>query len=678
MEREESITQFGEYLKRRSPGRRTATDYVSDVRQFGLVCQKEWREVTMHDIDAFVDQQRQAGRSAATIKRRVAALKTFFDFLAEESGEVSWANPVRFKRHAGKQPRRLPRDLSDEMIERIWAQIDCARDQAWFVLMWRGGLRVGEVATLQVGDILCAAQNEQAARIRVCGKGQKERIVLLTADAYAVLAKWLESRPATNETSVFLNERGQRLQANGIAWLLGQYGLKAGVHLSPHQLRHTFARQVTEAGMPITSLSKLLGHEQISTTQIYTAGADPHLREAYQQAMAQLVSNPTPPAASPSTPDGITPAPSDDEPPYIPMVPTPDMPDEASWAPELPQPLRQATLDYIRPLSATWNPHRRREQTLIRWGEVRRFWEWLCARRTVSQPHEVTLADLRAFQTERLAQGTSAHTVNCILAHILNILRKQNEQGLPVDPSVFRLRAMPRPDSLPRHLTETEAQSLDACLLQRLDTPDPLTCLENACFAVLAYTGLRASECTDLVMQDVDLISQRLLVRQGKGLADRVVYLSELASRALTLYLSSSDIIHASTAALFQRPDHAPINYLWLLQHIAAFALSAGVTAVTPHRLRHTLATRLLNRGMDVTRIQKLLGHKHLTTTMIYARVMDTTVEADFRNAMRSIELQAMPLSDASLPASDWPVSHPQLPPVTFISKGDITLDNSI
>ena len=96
----------------------------------------------MHDIDAFVDQQRQAGRSAATVKRRVAALKTFFEFLAEESGDLHWANPVRYKRHAGKQPRRLPRDLGDEMVKQIWAVIDSARDQAWFVLMWRGGVRV--------------------------------------------------------------------------------------------------------------------------------------------------------------------------------------------------------------------------------------------------------------------------------------------------------------------------------------------------------------------------------------------------------------------------------------------------------------------------------------------------------------------------------------------------------
>ena len=85
MERDESPGKFEEYLKRRFPDRRTCIDYVSDLRQFMVSCNKAWREVSMHDIDAFVDQQRQSGLKASTVKRRAAALKTFFDFLAERA-----------------------------------------------------------------------------------------------------------------------------------------------------------------------------------------------------------------------------------------------------------------------------------------------------------------------------------------------------------------------------------------------------------------------------------------------------------------------------------------------------------------------------------------------------------------------------------------------------------------
>ena len=244
MDHNEGIAQFTQYLKRRFPGRRTAIDYVSDVRQFVAVCSKPWRSVTLHDIDAFVDQQREEGLSPATIQRRVAALKTFFDFLAEESGDLSWPNPVRFRRHAGKQPKHLPRDLNDEQVRQLEGVITEVRDRAWFMLMLRAGLRVSEVVTLTLADLLTSASGEHPAQVRVCGKGQKERMVLLTVEAYDHLREWLEVRPAVEQPQIFLNERGHPLTANGLEWLLRGYGQQIDLHLTPHQLRHTFGRSL--------------------------------------------------------------------------------------------------------------------------------------------------------------------------------------------------------------------------------------------------------------------------------------------------------------------------------------------------------------------------------------------------------------------------------------------------
>jgi len=242
MDELDNVQRFEQYLRRRFPDRRTATDYACDVRLFIGNCPKPWREVTLHDIDQFVDQQRETGLSPATIKRRVAALKTYFDYLAEDRGELERLNPVRFRRHAGKQPRRLPRDLSDETVAQVWDTIGSSRDRAWFALMLRAGLRVGEVVRLRLSDVLASPQTDQPARLRVCGKGQKERVVLLTADAYAVLQTWLQARPASERPEVFLNERGGSLSANGIEWLLRHYGEQADVSVTPHQLRHTYGR----------------------------------------------------------------------------------------------------------------------------------------------------------------------------------------------------------------------------------------------------------------------------------------------------------------------------------------------------------------------------------------------------------------------------------------------------
>ena len=158
MDRNESLTKFEAHLRRRFPERRTPVDYVSDVRQFMAICQKEWRDVTMQDIDAFVDQQRAKGLKGSTVNRRVAALKTFFDFLAEECDDLSWPNPVRFKRHAGKRPRSLPRDLRDEDLESVWSVIASKRDRAWFTLMVRSGACTTKSPSKTYRSAICSSK----------------------------------------------------------------------------------------------------------------------------------------------------------------------------------------------------------------------------------------------------------------------------------------------------------------------------------------------------------------------------------------------------------------------------------------------------------------------------------------------------------------------------------------
>jgi site-specific recombinase XerD len=665
MERETSIARFSEYLNRRSPGRRTGVAYVNDVQQFAAGCAKPWREVTVQDVDAFVDQQRAAGRSAATVKRRVAGLRVFFELLIDEAGDPSWRNPVRFKRHAGQPTKRLPRDLPDAAVDQVWGVLTSARDRAWFVLMLRGGLRVGEVVALTVADVPAPPAVGQPARLRVLGKGRKERIVLLSADAYAVLLAWVQQRPPSAGAALFLNERGEALSANGIQWLLRGYGQQIGRHLTPHQLRHTYARQLREHGMPLPTLSQLMGHAQLSTTLIYTAGVDPALCQDYPRAVAALEqAAPIPPAPpAPAAPPASPPL-AAREPPEA--LPTPQLPE--TW----PAGLREPCLAYLRHVILTWNPRHAAGLLARRESELRRFGEWLLARHPVTTLADLTLADLRAYQTAELARGLSPLSVNRALDPLLTLLRQHAEQGQPVAPDLERLERLARPAALPRALAECQAQALDQALRQPLDAApvDPLARLELACVAVLLHTGLRASECLDLRRGDVDLPGLRLTVRRGKGQVDRVVYFSPRTAGALAAYgLDAS----TPTALLFRLPDGRPLPYAWLNQHVRAFAAAAGVPDVTPHRLRHTFATRLLNHGLEITRIQKLLGHTSLATTQLYARVYDATVETDYRQVMSQVEAQAMPWSTTPVSAPDWPMPQPIPAPLPAPSKGEVT-----
>jgi len=648
MDEETALVEFEKYLKRRFPGRRTPVDYLSDLRQFRNVCQKAWREIDMHDIDQFVDQQRIDGLKPATIRRRVAALKTFFDFMAEESNDLSWPNPVRFKRHAGRPEKRVPRDLHDDDIEQVWQKISSTRDRAWFALMVRAGLRVGEVVDLKLKDILNKPEGEKPAHIRAFGKGRKERTVLLSADAYAVLSEWLSERGKSPLEYIFLNERRQQLSANGIEWLLKGYGREAGFHLTPHQLRHTYARQLTEAGMPITSLGKLMGHSQISTTQIYTAGADPKLAQAYQEAMSRVEQVKVLLKQS----DDLRTSEFFKAGPIAERSEGPE-PDWEAWCTHFPKAVREASLEYTKRRWAAWPADKRRLRAMSLLVELKHLWNWFLAYRSITWPGEIGLKDLWAYQSDQLEKGMTAGTINRRFDYVIGIIRELAEQDQPVDQSVFRIRYIPRPESLPKHLSAEESQRLETFILQRLNTTDINSCFENASLLVMLHSGLRVGECVDLHLQDIDLPGKRLIIREGKGQRDRLVYLSESACQAIQLYLQVAQ--RQPGDFIWLKNNGQPFSTCAIRHHVAKIGIAAGIEHLHPHRLRHTCATRLLNAGMDIVQIQKLLGHKDLNTTMIYARVHDATVEADYRQFTNRIEKQRVPLSNLPIPADNWP-----------------------
>ncbi|MBT3714245.1 MAG: tyrosine-type recombinase/integrase [Anaerolineae bacterium] len=284
---ENDIDGFEKYWRRRKPGRSTALHYASDARIFF-----RWAhgyrpaDISVHEIDWFIEWQQSLGRAGSTIRRRLIALRMFFDYYVY-AHDLDIDNPVKPRRHYVDCGERLPRDLSDECLNKLFSAMGKnLRDRTIFTIMLHSGLRVGEITALCTDDILVT--ESITPRLRVRGKGQKERIVFLSQTAMNLLNAYLDTRPATSDKKVFLNKRGSPISITGIQLQLASYCRKADVWVTCHQFRHTFASKLIANGMPVTSVQKLLGHKSIRTTQRYIQLSDRQVERDYQRSIQML------------------------------------------------------------------------------------------------------------------------------------------------------------------------------------------------------------------------------------------------------------------------------------------------------------------------------------------------------------------------------------------------------
>jgi len=636
---DEATERFECYLRRRYNDRSTPKHYLSDLRIFVRHSgHKSPVEVSVQDIDSFVDQQVEQGLSPATVNRRLATLHTFFEFLASEEPDRPWPNPVIWRRHKVKQGERLPRDLPDVVVEQLFAAIDSDRDRAIFGLMIGTGLRVGEVADLRLQNLEAPPSPEQMARLRVEGKGRKERIVWLTPPLYATVQTWIQQRPASDSDHLFLNQHARPLSEAGIQYLLKQHAQRAGVQLSCHQLRHTFARRLAEQEVPVESLAKLLGHARVQTTQVYIASADPKLRQTFAQAMAQL-SETNPPSSNPADaqPDLLTTAVRQRE-----QADPADLEGCLAILDPLPTWVRESLRTYLTRRWRNWQPHLARRHGRHLAHRLRSIWQWLFDHYPVQGWSDLHRSQLEAWLDVCAAAGHAATTRSTNLSAFLSFLRFILDQDISLDANLFRVTFPELPQALPRHLSESEYQRLEQTVLTQTAQGTPTASRERAWFLTLSHTGIRISELLNLRLADLDLVGGRLIVRGGKNARDRVVYLTPILTQTLRNYL-----IHRASVA----DDHLWLNGERPMQaHQVRLRLHHWGrlcdVEVTPHRLRHTFATRLINQGVSLPSLQKLLGHKFLHTTQRYARVYDATVREQFQQAMANLE---------GIAVSDWP-----------------------
>ena len=278
------MEQFVNWTRRRSPGARTWKDYGYDLRFFmQVVGDRALREITFRDIDRFVAVQSEKGFKPSTINRRLAAVISLYGFFSAEDDEL--VCPVNFRRHHIREPQRLPRPVEEEGLKRFFAVIDNARDRAMFLLMLRCGLRIGEVAALQLADLYLG---EEYPRLVTRGKGSRERGVYLSAQAKAGLCKYLTERPSAKSEFVFLSYLGEGLSTTSIHNCLMKYRTLSGAQITAHRLRHSFANDMLNADAPITSIQKLMGHRWIESTQTYVLANDKQVCADYYAACAKL------------------------------------------------------------------------------------------------------------------------------------------------------------------------------------------------------------------------------------------------------------------------------------------------------------------------------------------------------------------------------------------------------
>ena len=225
--------------------------------------------------------------SARTVARNISAVKGFYRFLVSE-GHME-KNPARLV-ETPRLPRKLPGSLSKGEVDSLLSQPDPGtllgkRDRAMLEILYATGLRVSELVGLRVLDV-----NLEAGFLRTMGKGSKERVVPLGGKACDALKDYLaEGRnglsKGKNPSHLFLNSRGKALTRQGFWKIIKAYGVQAGISkkITPHSIRHSFASHLLEGGADLRSVQVLLGHADISTTQIYTHITRERLKELHEK-----------------------------------------------------------------------------------------------------------------------------------------------------------------------------------------------------------------------------------------------------------------------------------------------------------------------------------------------------------------------------------------------------------
>ena len=285
------LTVYEEFLRtEKRASANTVSSYLRDVHQFSAAMDGKGVELVQvldRDVEEYANSLIKRGKSPATVTRSVASIKSFYACLMEK-GYVD-QNPAKGVSPA-KVERKLPQVLTGREVELFLEQPECTdlkgyRDRAMLELLYATGIRVSELIELDVDDL-----NLPGGVLRCVSKG-RERVIPLYPVAIRALGEYIQSvRPqlvdSREETALFVNMNGERMSRQGFWKLIKYYQEKAGIQkdITPHTLRHSFAAHLLENGADLRSIQEMLGHADISSTQIYSKLINQKIKDVYKKA----------------------------------------------------------------------------------------------------------------------------------------------------------------------------------------------------------------------------------------------------------------------------------------------------------------------------------------------------------------------------------------------------------
>lgn len=584
-------------------------------RGLDSLAQISCQEIKMYELNLLAEQD--GHRFGVHHRYRLLqVVKAMFRYLAEN--EILDTSPAQHI-ELPQLTRHIPCNvLGHKQIETILRQPDVEksfglRDRAILELIYSTGIRRREVVALEVDDV-----NLHAGVLYVReGKGRKQRFVPIGERAIEWLCKYLyEVRPLLLKTrqsnSLFLTYKGKGFSCSGLANMVVPYVRATGEKGCCHIFRHAMATSMLENGANISSIQEILGHEQLSSTQVYTHLTTGKLREVYDRTHPANVAN-----------HGIADKEGIIEKPLYKWggQPFKKKPAKKKVETHFSGALSEQVGKYLQTMA---NKNMSAQTIKKREQHLKRFLSW-CDQRSIQEHGQVTHALIERYHKDLYRQRYKDKPLNpaYIGRHLISIrcfFAWLSNSGIMLRNPTQKIKLPKRMKTIPHQiLSQEEIEKIFA----QVDTADLLGVRDRAILELLWATGIRKQELCCLSLEDVNLEQKTVRISQVTG--ERIIPITSNAQKWLQTYISQARpklLRQESLKFLFIGRYGSHLSPVTLAETVKRYLKKAGIKKTGTCRIfRHTLAIAMLENGADIRHIQEILGHTNLSSTQIYTKV---------------------------------------------------------